>query len=45
MNKLKSIKIQKPDGTFTSKIPIGADAKDVELTDGRTVQQAITSLD
>jgi hypothetical protein len=38
MNKLKSITVQKPDGTFSTKIPIGADAKNIDLNNGKSVQ-------
>lgn len=35
---IKKIKIKKQDGTFTDYIPIGAEAKNVDTTDGESVQ-------
>ena len=35
---IKKIKIKKQDGTFTDYIPIGADAVNVETSDGESVE-------
>ena len=35
---IKKIKIKKQDGTFTDYIPIGADAANVETSDGESVE-------
>ena len=37
-NLIKKIKIKKQDGSFTDYIPIGADAANIETTDGESVQ-------
>ena len=38
MDRIKKIKIKKQDGTFSDYIPIGADAENIDTTDGESVQ-------
>lgn len=38
---INKIKIKKPDGSFTDYIPIGADAENVSMADGESVQKKI----
>lgn len=38
MDKIKKLKIKKQDGTFSDYIPIGADAENIDTTDGESVQ-------
>ena len=38
---IKKIKIKKQDGTFTDYIPIGADAVNIETSDGESVELAL----
>ena len=41
---INKIKIKKPDGSFTDYIPIGADAENVSMADGESVEDAIKRL-
>ena len=45
MNKLKYIKLENSNGTFTSPIPISADATNVDMTSGNSVQTEIGDID
>ena len=38
MDRIKKLKIKKQDGTFSDYIPIGADAENIDTTDGESVQ-------
>ena len=38
MDRIKKLKIKKQDGTFSDYIPIGADAENVDTTDGESVE-------
>lgn len=38
MDKIKKLKIKKQDGTFSDYIPIGADAENIDTTDGESVE-------
>lgn len=42
---IKKIKIKKQDGTFTDYIPIGADAVNVSMNNGKNVQSIIGNID
>ena len=44
MSVMKFVKIKNENGTVTDTIPIGADATNVSLADGRSVEQAILDL-
>ena len=37
-DRIKKIKVKKQDGTFSDYIPIGADAENIDTTDGESVQ-------
>ena len=43
-NIIKKVKIMQPNGTLSSPIPIGANASDIKLSNGTTVQNAITTI-
>lgn len=43
-NVIKKVKIMQPNGTLSSPIPIGANASDIKLSNGTTVQNNITNL-
>lgn len=38
MDRIKKLKIKKQDGTFSDYIPIGADAENIDTTDGESVE-------
>ena len=38
MDRIKKLKIKKQDGTFSDYVPIGADAENIDTTDGESVQ-------
>ena len=38
MDRIKKLKIKKQDGTFSDYIPIGADAGNIDTTDGESVE-------
>ena len=38
MDRIKKLKVKKQDGTFSDYIPIGADAENIDTTDGESVQ-------
>lgn len=42
---IKKIKIKKQDGTFTDYIPIGAEAKNVDMNNGKDLQETIGTID
>lgn len=44
MDKVKSIKILQADGTYTDEIPIGADASNIETSDGEDVETVLNNL-
>ena len=44
-NIIKKIKIKKQDGTFTDYIPIGANAENVEMNNGESVEDIIGNID
>ena len=44
-DRIKKIKIKQADGTFSDYIPIGAEATNVDLKSGYTVEKAIGDLD
>lgn len=43
-DRIKKIKIKQSDGTFSDYIPIGADAKNIDLQSGENVEEAIKNL-
>ena len=45
MDKITKIRIKNQDGTYTDPVPIGADAENVVLSTGYTVEQTIGQLD
>ena len=45
MSKVKYARVQNTDGSMSSAIPIGADARNVQLSDGTDVQEAIDVMD
>ncbi len=44
IERIKKLKVKKSDGTLSDYIPLGADAKYVDLDDGSTVQEAVTNI-
>jgi len=44
MDKVKTIKILYADGTYSEKIPIGAEASNIETTDGEDVETVLNTL-
>lgn len=45
MDRIKKLKIKKQDGTFTDYIPIGADAQNIDMNNGFSVQANIGNID
>ena len=45
MDKLKYIKIQNEDGSYSGVIPVGADAANIDLANGKTLEEKITEID
>lgn len=43
-NLIKKIKIKKQDGTFTDYIPIGAEAQNVDCSDGESVEYKLNHI-
>lgn len=44
-DRIKKIKIKQQDGTFSDYIPIGADAENVEITNGENLSQRLVRID
>ncbi len=44
-DRVKKLKVKKVDGSFTDYISIGADAKDIDMSNGYSVEEAIGSID
>lgn len=44
INKMKYAKIKNENGTYTDTIPIGVDAENVDLSDGRNLEQVISNI-
>lgn len=44
MDKIKSLKVKQADGTFSAAIPFGADAVNVTMADGSTLEDKISDL-
>ena len=44
MSKVKKLKVMQPDGTLSEPVDIGADAKNVTLDDGDTLQDSVTKM-
>lgn len=44
MDKIKSLKVKQADGTFSEAIPFGADAVNVTMADGSTLEDKISGL-
>lgn len=42
--KIKEIKIREDDGSYSDAIPIGVDAINADMSDGISVEKAITDL-
>lgn len=45
MDKITKVRINNGDGTYTPAVPLGADAQNIVLSTGYTVEQAIADLD
>jgi hypothetical protein len=45
MDKLKYIRVQLEDGSYSKDVPIAPDAKNVELEDGRNLQEALDNFE
>lgn len=45
MSKIKSLKIKQADGTFSEAISLGADAANVDMADGKTLETKITEIE
>lgn len=41
MDKLKYIKIKQEDGSYSEEIPVGADANNIDMSDGRTLPETL----
>lgn len=44
MDKLKYIKIQNEDGSYSGVIPVGADAANIDFSDGNTLEEVIENI-
>ena len=45
MDKLKYIKIKQEDGTYSEEVPVGVDASNVDMSDGRTLPETLGLID
>lgn len=45
MDKITKVRINNGDGTYTAAVPLGANAQNIVLSTGYTVEQAIGDLD
>ena len=45
MDKLKYIKIKQEDGSYSEEIPVGVDASNVDMSDGRTLPETLGLID
>lgn len=45
METLRKVKIKKEDGSITSPIPIGTEAENIDLKDGRNIETAINEIE
>ena len=41
MDKLKKIKIKQDDGTYSPEVPIGVDAENIDMSDGKTLPEVL----
>lgn len=44
MDKLKYIKIQNEDGSYSGLVPVGADAANIDFSDGNTLEEVIENI-
>ena len=45
MDKLKYVKLEKTDGSYTSQIPIGADAANIDMANGTNLENRVKSIE